>query len=128
MAPVDSQQHVMSFQDASLFCWVTKKSNAAGVDGFAQHTDGLPVVQCKRYAEDNSVGRPAVQRLQGVLEVSSVWRGFIATTGYFTRDALDSAFKSGNPVLIGLDELVARHSGGIDASQFSGATPRRMQN
>ena len=62
MNPFDFEAHVMSFfQEAGLFSWVTKKSNDAGVDGFARHSCGLIVVQCKRYGAENGVGRPAVQ-------------------------------------------------------------------
>ncbi len=120
MDPFEFERHVMSFfQDAGLFSWVTKKSNDAGVDGFARHTNRLIVVQCKRYAEENSVGRPTVQQFKGVVEENAAWRGFVVTTGYFTREAVESASKNDSLVLIGLEDLIAWHSFGIDPVQFN---------
>ena len=39
---------------------VTPRSNDFGVDGCVFHLDGIIVVQCKRYASDNAVGRPPI--------------------------------------------------------------------
>ncbi len=120
MNPFDFEAHVMSFfQEAGLFAWVTKKSNDAGVDGFARHPSGLIVVQCKRYSAENGVGRPAVQQFKGVIEENTAWKGFFVTTGYFTREALDSASKNQSMTLIGLDELITWHVNGIDSSQLN---------
>jgi restriction system protein len=119
MNPFDFEKHVMSFfQAAGLFAWVTKKSNDAGVDGFARHTSGLIVVQCKRNSEENGVGRPVVQQFKGVVEENSAWRGFIVTTSYFTREAVDSASKNSSVVLVGINELLEWHRSGINTSKF----------
>lgn len=119
MNPFDFEKHVMSFfQAAGLFAWVTKKSNDAGVDGFARHTSGLIVVQCKRNSEENGVGRPVVQQFKGVVEENSAWRGFIVTTSYFTREAVDSASKNSSVVLVGISELLEWHRSGINTSKF----------
>jgi restriction system protein len=119
MDPFDFEKHVMSyFQDAGLMAWVTKKSNDAGVDGFARHANGLIVVQCKRNSESNNVGRPIVQQFKGVVEENSAWRGFIVTTSSYTRDAIDSASKNENIVLIGIEELVEWHQNGIDEAKY----------
>ena len=54
MNPDDFERHIMAFfQNNGMLAWVTKKSNDAGVDGFARHSDGLIIVQCKRYKPDN---------------------------------------------------------------------------
>jgi len=59
MDPFQFEQHTMSFFDAAGFeSWTTRKSNDYGVDGFAIHPEGLIVVQCKRNATENRVGRP----------------------------------------------------------------------
>ena len=47
------------FQAAGLMAWVTKKTGDGGVDGFARHSEGLIIVQCKRYT-DKPVGGPDV--------------------------------------------------------------------
>lgn len=111
------EQHVMSFfLQAGLLAWVTKKSNDAGVDGFARHQDGLIVVQCKRYAAENGVGRPVIQQMKGVVEENQAWRGYVVTTSYFTREAISSAEQSSGIVLVDLDALVDWHLNGLTIS------------
>ena len=63
--------------------------------------------------------RSAVQQFKGVIEENAAWKGFFVTTGYFTRDALDSASKNQSVTLIGLDELIEWHVNGIDSSQLN---------
>lgn len=110
MSPVDFECHVMAFfQDMGLLAWVTKQSNDAGVDGFARHASGLIVVQCKRNALDNSVGRPVVQQFKGVVEENKAWRGYVVTTSYFTSGAVESAALNEQIVLVDMTELVAWH-------------------
>ena len=117
MDPFDFESHVMSFfQDAGYFAWVTKRSNDAGVDGFVRHAKGVIVVQCKRYSLQNSVGRPAVQQFKGVIEENAAWKGFFVTSGYFTREAKESAVMNESLVLIDLQDLIAWHTKGIDSS------------
>jgi restriction system protein len=110
MNPYDFEQHVMSFfQAQGLLAWVTKKSNDAGVDGFARHTNGLIVVQCKRNAETNPVGSPLVQQFKGVIEENQAWCGYIVTTSFFTTSAIESAGKSDKLKLVDMDRLLEWH-------------------
>jgi restriction system protein len=110
MDPYDFERHVMSFfQGNGMLAWVTKKSNDAGVDGFARHSDGLIIVQCKRYAPGNPVGRPLVQQFKGVFEENEAWRGYIVTTSYFTVDAKESAGKNDKLILADMDTLIEWH-------------------
>ena len=92
---------------------MTKKSNDAGVDGFARHPDGLIIVQCKRHAPENLVGRPVVQQIKGVIEENEVWRGYIVTTSYFTGDAKESAIKNEKIFLADMNILVEWHLKGF---------------
>lgn len=118
MNPYDFEKHVMSFfQEAGLLAWATKKSNDAGVDGFARHPNGLIVVQCKHYAEDNGIGRPTVQQFKGVVEENAAWRGYIVTTSYFTKEAIDSAGKNSSLILVDIRELIEWHFGGVNLPQ-----------
>jgi restriction system protein len=120
MNSYDFEKHVMSFfQEAGLLAWATKKSNDAGVDGFARHAKGLIVVQCKRNAEANSVGRPTVQQFKGVVEENSAWRGYIVTTSRFTNEAMESAAKNANLILVDLAKLIEWHRSGIDSSEYN---------
>lgn len=110
MNPYDFERHVMAFfQDQGLLAWVTKKSNDAGVDGFARHANGLIVVQCKRNAEDNPVGSPTVQQFKGVVEENAAWCGYIVTTSYFTKAAVESAQKNDKLKLVDMAELLSWH-------------------
>ncbi len=115
MDPFEFEKHVMAFfQDKGLFAWVTQKSNDAGVDGFARHAEGLIVVQCKRNAKDNPVGRPVVQQFKGVVEENGAWRGYIVTTSYFTDGAIESATTNNRLRLVNMEKLIAWHRTGVD--------------
>ena len=110
MDAFEFEQHIMSFfQHQGLLAWVTKRSNDAGVDGFAKHENGLIVVQCKRYSENNLVGRPAIQQFKGVIEENNAWRGYVVTTSRFTQEAKDSAVLNDRLVLVDMDALVQWH-------------------
>lgn len=115
MSPDAFEQHVMSFfQSAGMLAWVTQRSNDAGVDGFARHAEGLIVVQCKRYAPENAVGRPTVQQFKGVVEENQAWRGYVVTTSRFTAEAVESAEKNDRLVLVDMERLVQWHVEGTD--------------
>jgi restriction system protein len=114
MDAYDFEKHVMSFfQQTGLLAWVTKKSNDAGVDGFARHANGLIIVQCKRNAIHNTVGRPVIQQFKGVIEENEAWRGYVVTTSSFTSEAVESAAKNQRIILIGMPELIDWHIQGI---------------
>lgn len=114
MEPYDFERHVMSFfQQAGMLAWVTKQSNDAGVDGFARHTHGLILVQCKRYGPTNFIGRPAIQQLKGVIEENNAWRGYIVTTSKFTQNAIESAALNDKIALVDIDVLVSWHQKGF---------------
>ncbi|MEF9955639.1 MAG: restriction endonuclease [Acinetobacter sp.] len=110
MDAFEFEKHVMSFfQHQGLLSWVTKRSNDAGVDGFAKHEKGLIVVQCKRYSESNVVGRPVVQQFKGVVEENNAWRGYVVTTSRFSQEAKDSADLNERVILVDMDVLVQWH-------------------
>jgi restriction system protein len=65
-----------------------------GVDGvIKEDVLGLDAVyvQAKRYAAENSVGRPLVQAFVGSLEGFSANKGILVTTSTFTKDAIEYA-------------------------------------
>jgi len=114
MDPFDFELHIMSFfQNIGMLSWATKKSNDKGIDGFAKHINGLVVVQCKRYASDNPVGTPDVQKWKGAIEDKeaddAVWRAYFVTTSYFTKGAKESAALNDKIVLADMDKLVEWH-------------------
>lgn len=111
MDPFDFERHVMAFFERAGFqAWVTKKSNDFGVDGFAKREDGVVVVQCKRYALDNRVGRPAVQQFKGVVEENGAVAGYIVTTSGFTDEASQSAAMADKIRLVDGCEIIRWHS------------------
>lgn len=116
MDPFAFEQHVMSFfQRAGHEAWVTRKSNDFGVDGFAVHDEGLIIVQCKRNALSNRVGRPAVQQFKGAIEEQGAFRGYIVTTSDFTQEAIESAAMTDRLRLIPMETLAIWHD---EAPQF----------
>jgi HJR/Mrr/RecB family endonuclease len=111
MDPFNFEQHSMSFfHTAGLEAWVTRKSNDFGVDGFAVHSDGLIIVQCKRNSTENKVGRPTIQQFKGVVEEQNAHRGYVITTSTFTEDAIASAALTSKIVLVAIDDLVRWHA------------------
>src|SRR6202165_140101 len=110
MDPFDFERHSMSFfLGAGLEAWATRKSNDFGVDGFAIHSDGLIIVQCKRNSPANKVGRPTIQQFKGVAEEQNAHLGYVITTSTFTEDAIGSAALTTRLVLIAMDDLVRWH-------------------
>jgi len=111
MDPFQFERHTMSFFDTAGFkAWATRKSNDFGVDGFAVHPEGLMIVQCKRNALENKVGRPTVQQFKGVIEEQGAIRGYLITTSIFTDEAIQSAGLSEKLVLVDIDMLVRWHT------------------
>jgi restriction system protein len=110
MDPFDFERHSMSFfEGAGLEAWVTRKSNDFGVDGFAIHPNGLMIVQCKRNATANKVGRPTIQQFKGVVEEQNAHRGYVVTTSAFTEEAIESAVLTSKIVLVSMNDLVRWH-------------------
>jgi len=72
---------------------LTKRTRDGGKDIIAIHTDALGIknkyfIECKRHAEDNTVGVDIVRGLQGVKNTKDgPNKTVIATTSFFTADA-----------------------------------------
>lgn len=72
---------------------LTKRTRDGGKDIIAIHTDALGIknkyfIECKRHAEDNTVGVDIVRGLQGVKNTKDgPNKTIIATTSFFTADA-----------------------------------------
>lgn len=69
----------------------TQLSNDGGIDGVIdQDALGLSriYVQAKRYAVDNTVGRPDIQAFVGALQGAQANQGVFLTTGKFSRGAV----------------------------------------
>jgi restriction system protein len=96
------------------------RSGDGGVDGVINE-DRLGLdrvyIQAKRYAEDNVVGRPAVQNFVGSLVGMGATKGVFVTTSKFSGEAAEFArHLQQRVILIGgrrLTELMIEHSVGV---------------
>ena len=111
MTPYEFESHIMSFfKDAGWQAAATKPGPDGGIDGFAKHSDGrLIVVQCKRYAPENPVGKPDIQQFWGAVEENGAHQGYFVTTSRFTEHATNAANLSKKIMLVDLDGLVSWH-------------------
>jgi restriction system protein len=73
---------VAGLADASM----TRRTGDKGIHGIARHAQGIIVVQCKRNAQENKVGGPAIREFKGAMADYSAWRGYFVTTSGFTRE------------------------------------------
>ncbi len=101
------------------------RSGDGGIDGIIREDAlGLDAVyiQAKRYAEDNSVGAPAVQGFAGALLGNGATKGVFVTTSRFTSQARDTArsFHGHRIVLIDgaeLARMMIEHEVGVRTVQ-----------
>lgn len=101
---------------------VTTQSNDGGIDGIInQDPLGTSTVylQVKRYAEQNVVGRPAVQGFYGALASVNADRGVFITTSSFSKGALEFAKNQGIVLIDGiqLTELMIEYKVGVEPAQ-----------
>ena len=64
---------------------LTPPTGDGGVDGYLRKDGELILLQCKRYR--GSVGRPAIQQLNGILSHYNAVAGYMVTTGNVTKQA-----------------------------------------
>jgi restriction system protein len=71
---------------------MTKSTGDGGIDGII-HEDALGLdavyIQAKRYAPDNKISRPDIQRFVGSLTGEGATKGVFVTTSDFSREAKD---------------------------------------
>ncbi|MFN7215432.1 restriction endonuclease, partial [Microcystis sp.] len=68
------------------------KSGDQGIDGIIKEDRlGLDIIyiQAKRWADNNAVGRPEIQKFVGALAGQGAKKGIFITTSYFTKEALE---------------------------------------
>lgn len=113
----------MGYGGAEGQATVTKQSNDGGIDGIIdQDTLGLNrvYIQAKRYAPDNTVGRPELQGFVGALSGKADGGVFI-TTGRFSPGARDYAEVVPTRIILidgeRLTSLMIRYGVGVQAKQ-----------
>lgn len=99
---------------------VIGKSHDGGIDGIISEDKlglNLIYIQAKRYNEENSVGRPEIQRFIGAMQKAE--KGVFITTSKFTKEALDFANAESRKHIRLIDgdslvELMIKHSVGLE--------------
>jgi len=101
-----------------------KGSGDGGLDGKIDRDElGLTqiYVQAKRYAEDNVVGRPAVQGFVGALATRGANVGVFFTTSKFSAEAVDSAERVPQDIALvdglKLTALMIKHRVGVQVAR-----------
>jgi restriction endonuclease Mrr len=83
----------------------TPRSNDHGRDAILMKDGKKFLLECKRYAEDGSSGRPDLQKFHSQIIHERAISGFFVTTGRFTREARE--FRPNPPIkLIDANQLV----------------------
>lgn len=98
----------------------TKATGDGGVDGII-HEDALGLdavyIQAKRYAPENRIGRPDIQRFIGSLTGEGATKGVFVTTSDFSREARDYLHRVQHRVVLingqRLARLMIQHGVGV---------------
>lgn len=101
------------------------KSGDGGIDGCIQEDKlGLDMIyiQAKRWARDNTVGRPVIQGFVGSLMGAGAHKGVFITTSRFSREAIDYAKSIPNLKIILIDgsqltQLMIEHDVGVSVEK-----------
>jgi restriction system protein len=99
-------------------------SGDGGIDGVIDRDElGLNkiYIQAKRYAEENSIGRPNVQEFVGALATRGASVGVFFTTSRFSAEANDAVGRVAQDIALvdglRLAELMIRHKVGVEVSR-----------
>lgn len=99
---------------------MTRTSGDGGIDGIINE-DALGLdavyVQAKKYAPENTVGRPDIQRFVGSLTGEGASKGVFVTTSSFSREARDYVSRIQQRVVlidgVALAQLLVKHGVGV---------------
>ncbi|XZH99769.1 restriction endonuclease (plasmid) [Clostridium perfringens] len=86
-------------RDFEIFCaevfkkqgFVVELTKATGDYGRDIILNGSIYVECKRFNEKGSVGRPILQKLLGSMDMFNIQKGIVITTGKYTNTAIETA-------------------------------------
>lgn len=85
----------------------TPYSNDRGRDAIATKGGKKVLIECKRYEENNLVGRPALQKFYAAIMEDKADKGFFVTTSRFTRTALEYDYVQSNIIELIDGEILA---------------------
>lgn len=108
----------MGYKGLNGFSEVTPYTNDGGIDGIInQDPLGTRTIylQVKRYALNNVVQRPDIQKFHGALNEKNADRGVFITTSDFSKGAVDAAERLGIVLINGkkLTSLMIKYSVGV---------------
>lgn len=104
---------------------VTKPTNDGGIDGIINQDPlgtSTVYIQAKRYAEDNKVGRSAIQSFYGALAAVHADRGVFITTSDYSKGAKEFAKNQGIVLINGIEltDLMIQYGVGVEpVSKFT---------
>lgn len=95
------------FRNQGFYVELTPESRDGGYDVLAVQKDSITgdrnyLVECKRYKAQNKVGVGIVRSLLGVVVDQKATKGIVATTSFFTKDAV--SFEERNTTLLQLSD------------------------
>lgn len=98
---------------------VTKPTNDGGIDGIINQDPlgtSTVYIQAKRYAEDNKVGRSAIQSFYGALAAVHADRGVFITTSDYSKGAVEFAKSQGIVLINGIEltDLMIQYEVGVE--------------
>ena len=98
---------------------VTKPTNDGGIDGIINQDPlgtSTVYIQAKRYAEDNKVGRSAIQSFYGALAAVHADRGVFITTSDYSKGAKEFAKNQGIVLINGIEltDLMIQYGVGVE--------------
>lgn len=85
---------------------LTPYSNDRGKDAIATKDGKKYVIECKRYAKDKRIGRPALQKFFAAMHEEQATKGFFVTTSAFADTAISYA-KVNNIELVDATALIS---------------------
>ncbi len=95
---------------------LTSQTRDGGKDIYAYkksfNCEFLFAIECKKFSPNNKVGRPIIQQLNGIVESEKLTGGILATTSYFSKDAIEYALPLKNRIFLNdindLTDILAR--------------------
>lgn len=110
---------------------VTKPTNDGGIDGIINQDPlgtSTVYIQAKRYAEDNKVGRSAIQSFYGALAAVHADRGVFITTSDYSKGAKEFAKNQGIVLINGIELTDLMIQYGVGVEPISEFTVYRIDN
>lgn len=85
------------FKELGYSAKLTKATNDYGRDIILKDNENnIIYVECKRWKDDNLIGRPIIQKLSGAMSMFNANYGIVITTSYYHKNAIEASNMIGN--------------------------------